>query len=110
MTGTLTKNFLYKLMHCCSSEGLLQIQRLALVKKGPTVNLRGNAQGEVAAQAVVVRDEGPGVSATWTQTQTDITHQTHSTGYYNGQKYMASLQAYDGYMTTNDYMDMAEQM
>ena len=31
MTGVLTKSFLYKLMHCCPSEGLLQIQRLALV-------------------------------------------------------------------------------
>jgi len=34
------------------------------VKKGPIGNSRGNAQGEVAAQAVVVRDKGAGVSAT----------------------------------------------
>jgi len=37
------------------------------VKKGPKGNLRGNAQGEVAAQAVVVRDKGARISTTCKQ-------------------------------------------
>lgn len=37
------------------------------VKKSPKGNLRGNAQGKVAAQAVMVRDKGTGIGTTCKQ-------------------------------------------